>query len=314
MTPLELNRYVKEQAALAGFDACGVARAEPIGRREYLRRWLAEGRAGSMGYLHRHAGLRGDPRGLLAGAQSAVVVALLYNQPLPLTEQDEKVRGRVAMYAWGDDYHDVMRDKLGKMRDQMGADVGINFATRICVDTAPIIEREMAETAGVGWIGKNTMVLSRELGSFFFLGVLLTTLDIAADEPQADHCGTCTACLEACPTQAFPVAYEMNASRCISYLTIEHRGDISKPYQRMMGDWVFGCDVCQEVCPFNRKAPVMRETRFAVRRPGPRPPLDELLAWGEAGYRANMKGSAMLRATSGMLRRNVRITEANAHL
>ena len=167
------------------------------------------------------------------------------------------------MYAWGDDYHEVIRSKLGALVERMRTELVEPFEARVCVDTAPILERELAAAAGIGWIGKNTLVLHHELGSYFFLGAIVTTLDLAPDEPLPDHCGTCTACLDACPTQAFPKPYEMDASRCISYLTIEHRGDISKPFQKMMGDWVFGCDVCQEVCPYNRSAPTTREPRIA---------------------------------------------------
>ena len=220
-------------------------------------------------------------------------------------------RGRIAMYAWGEDYHDVLRDKLREMEKKLRAQVIEPFECRICVDTAPIIERELAAAAGIGWIAKNTLVIDPELGSYFFLGVMLTTLDIVADKPMADHCGTCTACLEACPTQAFTAPYELNASRCISYLTIEHRGDISKPFQEMMGDWVFGCDVCQDVCPHNRKAPDTREPRFAARDPAPAPPLQELLAWNENEYREKLRGSAMSRAKLDMLQRNARIARAN---
>jgi epoxyqueuosine reductase len=175
----------------------------------------------------------------------------------------------------------------------------------------PIVERELAAAAGVGWIGKNTLVMHSELGSYIFLGVLLTTLNIASDEPIADHCGTCTACLDACPTQAFIAPYRMDASRCISYLTIEHRGAISRPFQEMMGDWIFGCDVCQDVCPHNRKAPVTREPRLAVRQPAPMVELDRLLVWGDAEYKASVGDSAMSRARLEMLQRNAEIARSN---
>ncbi len=332
MTPTDLNACVKAAAAEVGFERCGVAKAAAIGRGDYVRWWLDQGMAGSMEYLHRHLEKRLDPRELLPGAKSAIVVALVYKQPAnqsrdregavsdpqtasPLTKGGPRgvrePRGRVAMYAWGEDYHDVLRDKLREMEKRMRAQVSEPFECRICVDTAPIIERELAAAAGIGWIAKNTLVIDPELGSYFFLGVMLTTLDIVADKPMADHCGTCTACLEACPTQAFTAPYELNASRCISYLTIEHRGDISKPFQEMMGDWVFGCDVCQDVCPHNRKAPDTREPRFAARDPAPAPPLQELLAWNENEYREKLRGSAMSRAKLDMLQRNARIARAN---
>ena len=166
----------------------------------------------------------------------------------------------------------------------------------------------------MGWIGKNTLVLDEGLGSYFFLGLIVTTLSLAPDEPATDNCGTCTACLDACPTDAFPAAYEMDAARCISYLTIEHRGDIPESLQPKMGDWVFGCDICQEVCPYNRRAPTTQEPRFAVREPGPAPPLYDLLNWTDEQYKERLRGSAMKRATIDMLRRNARIALGNTTL
>lgn len=307
------GQTIKKLAAEVGFDRCGITAAEPLGSGEYLRSWLRNGRAGSMDYLHQHFNLRLDPRGLLEGARSVIVVALLYRQSKPASaSHDRAPRGRVAMYAWGDDYHRVVKKKLFALVDRMQTELDEPFGYRACVDTAPLIEREFAARAGVGWIGKNTMVLHQDLGSFFFLGVLITTLDLPSDQPAEDHCGQCTACLDACPTDAFPAAYEMDASRCISYLTIEHRGDISKPFQDLMGEWIFGCDVCQDVCPFNRGAPSTSEPRFAVRSPGPEPSLDELQGWSIEDYRRELKGSAMKRAKLEMLKRNAQIAKNNA--
>jgi len=265
-----------------------------------------------MDYLHRHFKMRVDPSMILDGAMSLVAVALSYHQTAPpQTEGEAAAHGRVAMYAWGDDYHDVIKSKLRELVDRIRAELAEPFEVRVCVDTAPILERELAASAGIGWIGKNTLVLHHEIGSYFFLGAIVTTLELAPDEPLPDHCGTCTACLDACPTQAFPKPYEMDASRCISYLTIEHRGDISKSFQKMMGDWIFGCDVCQEVCPYNHEAPTTREPRFAVRPPGPRPALDEILGWSTDDYRKHLHGSAMTRAKLDMLQRNARIALEN---
>jgi epoxyqueuosine reductase len=188
------------------------------------------------------------------------------------------------------------------------------FDAKICVDTSPVIERELAAMAGIGWIGKNTLVLHETLGSYFFLGVVLTSLDLAHDAPSPDHCGSCTRCLDACPTQAFPRPYQMDASRCISYLTIEHRGDMPSELHAPIGDWVFGCDVCQEVCPYNRDAPLTREPRFAPRPPGPRPDLDEIAAWSDTTYQSAVNGSAADRARLDMWRRNARIVLENIEL
>lgn len=316
MRPQELKSFIKTSAAQVGFDRCGIARTDPIGRADYLQWWVGKGMAGSMGYLHRNLDKRLDPAKLLPGAKSAIVVALNYKQQAsPSRDREAAVsmeksiepRGRIAMYAWGEDYHVVLRDKLRELETKLREEVSKPFDCRICVDTAPIIERELAAAAGVGWIGKNTMAIHPELGSYFFLGVILTTLDIAADAPLPDHCGTCTACLDACPTQTFFGPYQMDASRCISYLTIEHRGDISGLFQEMMGDWIFGCDVCQDVCPHNRKAPDTREPRFATRDPAPTLSLQDLLTWNDSHYREKTRDSAISRAKLEMLKRNARI-------
>ncbi len=312
MNPGDCSRYIKSTARELGFDLCGIARAEPIGRADYFAAWLAQGSAGSMNYLHRNFAERTDPRRLLDGARSVVVVALLYNQSPPDQPRDDSApSGRVAAYAWGDDYHDVVKKKLFALADQMHEDLPPPFETKVCVDTAPLLERELAAAAGVGWLAKNTMIVHPQLGSFFVLGEIVTTLELTPDEPLEDHCGTCTACLDACPTAAFSAPHQMDASRCISYLTIEHRGSISKPFQEMMGDWVFGCDVCQDVCPFNRNAPHTREARFAVRNPGARPDLGELLSWSPDDHRRELRGSAIKRANPGMLLRNARIALDN---
>ncbi len=312
MHPVDLSRYVKNLAADLGFDRCGIARAEPIGRGEQVRAWLGAGRAGTMHYLRRHLQQRLDPRVLLEGARSVVMVALLYNQSRPPPERAcSRGRGRVAMYAWGSDYHKLIKSKLFALVDRLRADLSEPFETKVCVDTAPLMEREQAAAAGIGWIGKNTMVLDRRLGSYFFLGAFVTTLKLEPDEPVEDHCGSCTACLDACPTRAFPAPYEMDASRCISYLTIEHRGPIAQEFHDKMDDWIFGCDVCQEVCPFNRHAPTTRESAFEVRSPGPAPALDDILSWSIEDYRRELRGSAIKRAKLEMLQRNAQIAKRN---
>ncbi len=310
MSPTDKSRRIKHLAADLGFDHVGIAPTASVRRSEYLRTWLDAGRAGAMAYLHRNHAIRIDPRRLLDQARSVIVVAMNYRQQEPEQPNDGPPRGRVAMYAWGDDYHDVLKRRLHLLVDRMRLAIDEPFETRCCVDTAPILEREWAEAAGIGWIGKNTMVLNQGLGSYFFLGEVVTTLELAYDEPLADHCGRCTRCLEACPTGAFPAAYEMDASKCISYLTIEHRGDIPDAFHAPMGDWIFGCDICQQVCPYNHAAPLTDV--FAVRPPGPTPLLQELLSWSSDEYRRTLKGSAMKRATPEMLQRNAGIALRNA--
>lgn len=306
MTPRLAATLVKEIAAQLGFERCGIAPAGPIARGDYLREWLARGWAGSMGYLRRSLQSRLDPRGLLPGARSVIVAALSYHQRSPQRPSD-KPTGRIAMYAWGEDYHVVVREKLESLVANMRHALPGPFDAKVCVDTSPIVERELAAAAGVGWIGKNTLVLHEIVGSYVFLGVVLTSLELEPDAPATDHCGTCTRCLDACPTQAFPRAYQMDARRCISYLTIEHRGEIDPRFHPAIGDWVFGCDVCQQICPFNRDAPTTREPRFAPRPPGAHVRLPDVLNWDETAYREQVRGRAIDRATLAMWKRNASI-------
>lgn len=309
MSPADKSRRIKDVARDLGFCRVGVTPAQPIKRSGYIRSWLDAGRAGTMAYLRRNQAIRTDPHELMEGARSVIVLALNYHQQPPSEKRDDRSRGRVAMYAWGGDYHEVVKDRLRSLVDRMRVAFDDSFEARTCVDTVPILERELAERAGIGWIGKNTMVLHQDVGSYFFLGEIVTTLELAYDEPITNRCGSCTRCLEACPTDAFPAPYEMDASRCISYLTIEHRGDIGEEFHARMGDWVYGCDVCQQVCPFNSEAPLTE--LFDIRPPGPTPVLEELVDWTQEEYLRILKGSAMTRAKPGMLRRNAAIALAN---
>lgn len=310
MTAAERTRLVERLASELGFERCGVAAAGPIARGEYLREWLAAGRAGTMGYLHRRIHSRLDPRELLPGARSVIVLALQYRQPEPPTPND-RPRGKVAMYAWGEDYHTVVRDKLESLIACLKSELRDSFDSKACVDTSAVVERELAAAAGIGWIGKNTLVLNPDLGSYFVLGEIITTLELVPSAASVDHCGTCTRCLDACPTAAFPKPYEMDARRCISYLTIEHRGTIPPDLQGGMENWVFGCDICQQVCPFNREAPSTREPRFGIRPPGPHPALDEITKWDKTGYLSSVDGGATDRATLAMWIRNAQIASSH---
>ncbi len=309
MNTADKTAVIKSLAADMGFRRTGIAQAQPIERSDYLERWLAAGRAGTMQYLHRNHEIRTDPRNLLPGARSVIVVAANYHLPEPEACGSDQPTGRIAMYAWGEDYHRTVKRRLHALTDALRERIPDPFDARCCVDTVPLLERELAAAAGVGWIGKNTMVLDAECGSYFFLGEIVTTLDLLYDDPAVDRCGSCTKCLDACPTAAFPQPYEMDASRCISYLTIEHRGDIAEPFHEGMDDWVFGCDVCQQVCPFNRKAPYADDVTPTSH--GPRLNIDEVAGWSESEYREAMRRSAVKRATPEMLKRNAAIASAN---
>lgn len=313
MNPTDLKQRIISLSADAGFEKCAISPAMAVQRGDYYRHWLKSGRAGKMDYLHRNTELRTDVGKLLPGAKSVIVCALNYHQSDPMTLNDPgRPRGKVAMYAWGGDYHKIIKRKLFGIVDQLRSEVAMPFETKVCVDTAPILEREYAAMSGIGWIGKNTLVLDPTLGSYFFLGLIVTTLELPPDSPSPDHCGSCTRCLDACPTDAFPAAYEMDASRCISYLTIELRDEtVPDALAPLMGDWVFGCDVCQQVCPHNNDVPQTQEPKFAIRPPGPRPDLEAMKNMTDDEFREQLKGSAIKRAKPDMLRRNARIALAN---
>src|SRR5262245_20841187 len=234
-----------------GFDLVGIARAEPGRRAAFLRDWLARGEGGEMAYLARNVERREDPRRVLPGARSVIALALVYDpgaRPEPAGSTF-----RVARYAGGDDYHDVLIDRVRALEAALSPLAGAPVHTRGYVDTGPVLERAFAAAAGLGWIGKNTLVIHPRLGSYLFLAVVVTDLVLDPTEPEPDHCGTCRACLDACPTDAFPEPYVLDATRCLSYTTIELRGAIPEPLRAAHGDRGFGCDVGQEVCPWNQR-------------------------------------------------------------
>jgi epoxyqueuosine reductase len=302
---LALTRAVKARALELGFERAGVGPAAPPPHAAAFERWLEAGFAGTMAYLARTRAERVDPGRLLPGARSVVAVALSYNPGPDVPEAAGW--GPVARYARGRDYHDLMRPRLGALAAFI--DAAAAARSRAAVDTSAVLERDLAARAGLGWIGKNTNLLAPELGSYFFIGIVLTTATLEPDAEQPDRCGTCTACLEACPTQAFPAPRVLDARRCISYLTIEHRGDIPGGLAAHLGDWVFGCDVCQDVCPWNRKAALGREP--ALRPAATLPPETALLALDEAAFRARFRGSPLRRAKRQGLVRNAALALGN---
>ena len=301
---------LKDAARRAGFDFAGVAALAPAATASAYRSWLARGDHAGMSWMERNVALRGDPRGLLPGAMSALVVGLRY-APLADGEPDGDLWPRVARYARGRDYHHTLRERLRTVAAEAEAMLP-DCRTRVCVDTAPLLEREVAARAGLGAVGKNTMLLHPEAGSWFLLGELLLTTELAPDTPLADLCGDCTRCLDACPTGALAAPYRLDARRCLSYWTIEHRGEIPAPMHGHLRDWVFGCDVCQEACPWNRRVDPIEREEFAV--PAGRRALDlaGLLALDRAQYRARLGDSPLQRARLEGLRRNAGITLARA--
>ncbi len=305
----DLTGRIKDEARALGFDAVGVAPVTPSDYGDFYEAWLAAGYAGEMAYLARRDAVakRRDPRLILPAARSVVVVALNYYQgPQKSMAPEDGQRGRVARYAWGDDYHDLMWARLDQLAAFIAMQVGQPVAHRRYVDTGPLLERELAVRAGLGWFGKNTMLINPKLGSWLLLGELLLDLELAYDPPfRGDHCGTCTRCIAACPTACILPDRTLDASRCISYLTIEYRGEeIPQALRPYLGDWVFGCDVCQEVCPWNRFAQPTDEPAFRPRPGMPALELDELMGLDDEGFRRRFNGSPLERAKRRGLRRN----------
>jgi epoxyqueuosine reductase len=300
----DLTSRLKSEALRLGFDDVGIAPAvAPPGYPDFLR-WLEAGHAAGMDYMSRHATSRAHPGSVLDGVRSVVVVSVVYGRneretaPLPAT------RGKVARYARGADYHRVLRDNLLALLAWLQAQ-SRTIRGRAVVDTAPLLERDYARLAGLGWIGKNTMLISRRLGSFTFLGALLIDAELSYDAPhQANHCGTCTRCLDACPTDAFVGPNQLDARRCISYWTIEHRGVLADPDAAALDGWVFGCDICQDVCPWNRKAPSGRLSELDARQEWSDPDLIEWLTRGVSEWAARLEGTALTRSKRAGLLRN----------
>jgi len=300
-----------------GFDRVGFAPAAPGPRNAFLREWLARGYGGEMAYLARRSEERIDPRRLVAGARSLIVAALRYARDEAPTTSD----CRISRYALGDDYHDVLKERLAAFETGIEALVGAPVALRSYVDTGPVLERAAAARAGLGWIGKHTLLIDRALGSYLFLGVVISELELPSDAEEPDHCGSCRACLDACPTSAFPEPYVLDATRCLSYTTIELRSEIPERLRGAHGDWVFGCDICQEVCPWNaraarRPADTSRESELLRDRFAPRPELARAtLAWlltlDEDGWRGATRGTALRRAKYRGLLRNALVAAGN---
>jgi epoxyqueuosine reductase len=304
-----LTRHLKQSAHELGFALAGVCPAVPPAGFDRLREWIARGFAGEMHYLAKREAAYQHPHHVLDGARSLIVLAMNYRTVDPAPTQAGQ--GRVSRYAWGSDYHDLIHDRL-KALGKMLNDAVPTALVRGVVDSAPLLEREFAQLAGLGWIGKNTLLLNREIGSWFFLAVLLTDVELEYDDAQTiDHCGTCTACLDACPTQAFVAPYVLDSRRCISYLTIELRESMPAELRAGVGDWVFGCDVCQDVCPWNRRAPVSDEAD--LQPSGETRPLEliPLFAMSDADFRTRFRHSPIWRTKRRGLLRNAAMVLGN---
>jgi len=315
MNPSRTNASIKERirdAALSlGFAGIGFADAAEAPHAERLRAWLSAGRHGTMRWMARDPDRRVSPRAVLSGARTVISVTVpYYRGDWPAAERDEAPRGRIARYAWGRDYHKRIRRRL-RLLARAVVETCPEARWLAYVDTGPMLDRAWAERSGVGWIGKNTNVISKSRGSYSFLGEVLTDLAIEPDPPARNHCGTCARCIAACPTGAIVGPYQLDARRCISYLTIEHRGSIPLELRSAIGTRIFGCDDCQEVCPWNRFAVKTEDPDFADRPDQQTPELIPLLSLDEDSFRARYQGTAILRAKRSGFARNVAIALGN---
>jgi epoxyqueuosine reductase len=301
----DLREAIRQRAADLGFDVCrftGLQASWPATAR--LQAFLEAGRHGDMAWMAETADRRGHPRALWPQARSAVVLGLNYGPDVdPLPGLGRRDRGLISVYAQGDDYHDLIKGRLKQLGGWMASRLEADL--KVFVDTAPLMEKPLAQQAGLGWQGKHTNLVSRDFGSWLFLGVILTTADLPADPVETDHCGQCRACLDACPTAAFPAPYQLDARRCVSYLTIEHRGPVDPELRPGLGNRIYGCDDCLAVCPWNKFAQAGREQKLAARADRVEPPLAELAALDDAAFRERFARSPIKRTGRDRLVRNV---------
>jgi epoxyqueuosine reductase len=305
-SPIELKAQLRRRALELGFDDCRVAAAETPRHMEAFRTWLSAGAAGEMDWIGRGAEKRGDPQQVLPGARSVIVLALNYYHHD--SQGRDQIHGRIARYARGDDYHEVVERKLQMLSDFLAAEGG---RQKCYVDTGPVLERDFAAEAGIGWHGKSTMLLNRQLGTWFFLAEIFTTLVLPPDPPQVARCGSCTRCIEACPTGAITGPHQLDARRCISYLTIELKGSIPLELRPLIGDRIFGCDDCLEACPWNRFARTSRENAFAGRPALAQMRLRDFLALDDEEFRKLFRRSPIRRTKRRSLLRNVCVALGN---
>ncbi len=309
----KLEDRIRAKAAELGFAACGLARADAAPRAgERLHQWLADGRHGDMIWMEERKHHRESPAGLWPEVRSIIALGLSYApKDDPLRLADEGGVGRISVYAQGGDYHDVMKRALKALGRWLAKEAGCDL--KVFVDTAPVMEKPLAEAAGLGWQGKHTNLVSRTAGSWLFLGAIYTTLDLAPDTPGRDSCGSCTECQTACPTDAFPAPYQLDARRCISYLTIEHAGPIPLEFRRGIGNRIYGCDDCLAVCPWNKFAVAAQANlAFAPRAELVAPGLADLLALDDAGFRQVFAGSPIKRIGRDKMTRNALIAAGNS--
>ena len=305
------SESIRQHARTLGFDLCGVAPVGDFRELKYLREWLERGYAGDMAYIPRSADRRADVRQVVPGARSVIVMGTLYNT-VPPYEEPKPGAALVSRYAWGDDYHDIIKARLDSLLAWMHAESPEPFDAKAYVDTGPVQERVYAQYGGLGWIGKNTCLINPELGSWLFLSEIICTLALEPDAPGLDQCGACTRCLDACPTNALVEPGVLDATQCLSYLTIEIKGAIPLALREQLDTHVYGCDICQEVCPYNDAAPQSPDRSWQPRAGLKAPSLIELWRQSDSELRKRIKGSAMTRAKVAGLRRNIAVAIGNS--
>jgi epoxyqueuosine reductase len=313
--PLLTSAAVKTQAAAAGFDLCGISPVAAFPELDFFRTWIDAGYAGEMDYLRRTAEKRRDVRSVVPSARSVIMLATVYNTDEPYsTESSDRKIAALARYAWGDDYHDVIQQRLNELVAWLKERTGDGVEARAYVDTGPVQERVYGQYAGLGWIGKNTCLINEELGSWIFLSAIITNLDLEADAPGFDQCGTCERCLDACPTGALVAPHVLDSTRCLSYLTIELKGPIPESQREDLGRHAYGCDICQEVCPWNvtPSTGVSTAQSWLPRAGLDSPTLLDLWQRSDDDLRRLLKGSAMKRAGVKRLRRNLAVAIGNS--
>lgn len=313
MASISLTDKIKSKAAELGFCKVGIARAVELEEEgNLLREWLSRNYHGSMEWMAKNVDKRIDPRQVLPNAQSVVAAAMnYYTEEQHSSESDV---GKISRYGWGEDYHNVMTPRLEKLLDFIKSEVP-SVSGKVYVDTGPVMDKVWAARAGVGWEGKHTNVISREFGSWIFLGEIILDIGLEYDEPSADYCGTCTRCIDACPTQAIVEPYVLDSNLCISYLTIEHKGDIPDTLGSRFENWIYGCDVCQDVCPWNQKfAKPTDEVAYSPREGNLSPKLGELAGMSEAEFRERFRRSPVKRTKHEGLIRNVKTVLNNKEL
>ena len=310
---MSLTAAIKSKANALGFELVGVAPAGPVPELAFYKEWIEAGYSGSMSYLERNADKRQDVTQVVPEAKSVIACGKIYHTPHALsTECPAPERGWISRYGWGDDYHDVLRNRLFELSDFIDAESAEPVTSRLYVDTGPVVDRVFAKYAGIGWFGKNTCIINQQHGSWFFLGEIITSLDLETDSPAPDRCGTCTRCIDACPTEAILEPYVLDARRCISYLTIELKEEIPVELRDGIGNHVFGCDICQDVCPWNGKATDTREPALQPKDGLVNPDLEWLAGLSEDSFRELFRRSPVRRSKYRGLMRNVAVALGNS--